>query len=79
MFSLFTANAIGLALVLFQSVENEWSRNFKFAIISISLLPIVIAAYNINVFPHDDRRIMSFGLSATLLGFLAIIGTLFLH
>ena len=77
--SLSVANAIGVALMLAQLLDYEWSRNSKFVMVCFSFIPTIIAIYNISVYQHEDRRIMSFGLSALALGFLSALGTLSLH
>ena len=78
-FTLLAANIVASILMLAQLLDYEWSRNTKFVMVSLAFAPIVIAIYNISVYPHDDRRVMSFGLSALCLAFLSIIGTLVLH
>ena len=47
--------------------------------VGLAFVPLVIAVYNISVYPHEDRRVMSFGLSALSLSFLSVVGTLVLH
>lgn len=77
--SLTVANAIGVALMLTQLHDSEWGTNTKFIMVSFSFIPAVIGIYNISVYPHEDRRVMSFGLSALVLAFLSAVGTLILH
>ena len=77
--SLLFANLVGLGLMLAQLLDYDWSRNTKFVMVGLAFVPLVIAVYNISVYPHEDRRVMSFGLSALSLSFLSVVGTLVLH
>ena len=77
--SLSIANLVGAALMFAQLLDYEWSINTKFVMVSFSFIPAVIGLYNISVYPHEDKRVMSFGLSALVLAFLSAIGTLILH
>ncbi len=78
-FSLLVANSIGVCLMFVQLFDYEWSRNSKFVMVCFAFVPAIIALYNISVYPHDDKRIMSFGLSALAFAFLSVVGTLILH
>lgn len=77
--SLLFANIIGGVLMLAQLLDYEWTKNSKFVMVGLAFVPTVIAIYNVSVYPHEDKRIMSFGLSALSLAFLSVIGTLVLH
>jgi hypothetical protein len=77
--SLLAANAVGVVLMLAQLLDYEWTKNSKFVMTGLAFVPTVIAIYNISVYPHEDRRVMSFGLSALSLAFLSVVGTLTLH
>ena len=78
-FSLLVANIFGTCLMLAQLLNYDWNRNTKFVLVSLAFVPAIIALYNISTHPHEDKRIMSFGLSALALAFLSVVGTLLLH
>ena len=78
-FSLLTANIVGACLMFAQLLDYDWSRNTKFVMVCLAFVPAIVALYNMSTYPHEDKRIMSFGLSALALAFLSVVGTLLLH
>lgn len=78
-FSLLTANIVGACLMFAQLLDYDWSRNTKFVMVCLAFVPAIVALYNMSTYPHEDKRIMSFGLSALALAFLSAVGTLLLH
>jgi RsiW-degrading membrane proteinase PrsW (M82 family) len=77
--ALIVANIIAVCLMLIQIIDVTWGRNTKFAMVSFAVVSVVVSIYNIQIYPYEDRRIMSYGLSAISLSILSIGGTLLLH
>lgn len=73
------ANILGFLLLLLLMYPDDWRREIKFVFSCFSSLPIIIGVYNLGVETDGDRRVISFALSALLVGFLGILGVFYLH
>lgn len=77
-FPLFFSNLFGFLLVLGLMYPGDWNKEAKFVNICLSCVPLIIGIYNLGT-EANDRRFVSFSLSSVVLGFLTIIGVLYLH
>lgn len=73
------ANLLGFILLLMLMYPGDWRREIKFVFSCFSSLSIIVGVYNLGVETDGDRKVISFALSALLIGLLAILGVFYLH